>query len=166
MPMHMEDLDVVSQLDGVSSALIVPCRMCPAVSVADRTGRPFMQFFRSLFKSPPLEEYLRSLQDRLKQHGIESNVFGCTIYHQWFMCMWTEGIRKKLSRKAGQYDAVIVLGCSSATVTVVDVVEPLGCRVVEGMIPVGIMNGKMRLKFPFALTVADSKVVPLEHPGA
>lgn len=166
MPMHMEDLDVVSQLEGVASALIVPCRMCPAVSVADRTNRPFMQFFRSLFKSPPLEAYLQSLQNKLKEHGIESDVFGCTMYHQWFMCMWTYGIRKKLSRKAGQYDAVIVLGCNSATVTVADAVEPLGLKVVEGMIPIGIMNGKMRFKFPLTIAVEDTKVVPLEHPGA
>ena len=31
MPIHFNDLDVVSEVAGLSSALIVPCKMCPAV---------------------------------------------------------------------------------------------------------------------------------------
>jgi hypothetical protein len=36
MPIHLDDLDVVSEVAGLSSALIVPCNMCPAVTVAVR----------------------------------------------------------------------------------------------------------------------------------
>ena len=42
MPIHFNDLDVVSEVSGLSSALIVPCYMCPAVTVASigkRYGR-------------------------------------------------------------------------------------------------------------------------------
>lgn len=41
MPIHFEDLDVVSEAAGVSSALIVACNMCPAVTVAVREGKSF-----------------------------------------------------------------------------------------------------------------------------
>jgi len=36
MPIHFNDLDVVSEVAGLSSALIVPCNMCPAVTVAEK----------------------------------------------------------------------------------------------------------------------------------
>lgn len=163
MPMHMEDKDVVSQLDGIGSALIVPCRMCPAVTIAERMKMPFMQFFRSLLKSQPFEQYLKKLQERLKEQGIMSDIFGCTLYHQWFMCMWTWGIRRKLAKTARKYEAVIVMGCNSATETVRDAVEPVGCRIVEAMVPVGIMNAKLRFQFPGNITFEGGKIAPLEH---
>ena len=45
MPIHFEDKDVVSEVAGLRSALIVPCNLCPAVTVATRENRPFMRFF-------------------------------------------------------------------------------------------------------------------------
>lgn len=41
MPIHFNDLDVVSEVAGLSSALIVPCNMCPAVTVAVREKKTF-----------------------------------------------------------------------------------------------------------------------------
>ena len=49
------------------------------------------------------------------------------------MCMWTSEKRKKLQKCAEQYEAVIVLGCESATETVRDVVKSAYCKVIEGM---------------------------------
>jgi hypothetical protein len=43
MPIHFNDLDVASEVAGLSSALIVPCNMCPAVTVAVREEKPFHQ---------------------------------------------------------------------------------------------------------------------------
>lgn len=34
MPLHFSDLDIISEVAGISSALIVPCNMCPAITVA------------------------------------------------------------------------------------------------------------------------------------
>jgi len=56
MPIHFNDLPVVSEVAGLSSALIVPCNMCPAATVAVREKKPFMQFFRNILKSPPFEQ--------------------------------------------------------------------------------------------------------------
>ncbi len=37
MPFLLEDRDVTGELAGAQSALIVPCRFCPAASLAVRT---------------------------------------------------------------------------------------------------------------------------------
>ena len=100
MPIHFNDLDVISEVTGLSSVLIVPCNMCPAVTVAVREKKPFMQLFRSFLKSVPFEQYLKTLQSRLREIGVSTNVFKSIPYHQWFMCMWTSGKRSKLQKCA------------------------------------------------------------------
>jgi hypothetical protein len=162
MPIHFEDLDVTCEIAGLSSALIVPCNLCPAVTVATRENRPFMQIFRSLTKSAPFEEYLKALRLNLNEKGIRTSVFRSNLYHQWFMCMWTSRRRKKLQQQAKEYDAVIVLGCDSATDTVRDVV-PADVKVIEGMKTAGIMNGRMSLRWPDNLVFDDCKVVPISQ---
>ncbi|UCG67227.1 MAG: hypothetical protein JSW12_09685, partial [Deltaproteobacteria bacterium] len=131
MPVHFNDLDVVSEVAGVSSALIVPCNLCPAATVAVRERKPFMKLFRSFLKSVPFEQYVRALQSRLRDNGVNTKVFKSNLYHQWFLCMWTSGKRKKLQKYARQYEAVIVLGCDSATETVRDAVKSTDCKVIE-----------------------------------
>ena len=75
MPIHFNDLNVVSEVAGLSSALIVPCNMCPAVTVAVRERKPFMQLFRSFLKSAPFEQYMKALQSRLRKNGVSTKVF-------------------------------------------------------------------------------------------
>jgi len=163
MPIHLNDLDVVSEVAGLSSALIVPCNMCPAVTVAVREKKPFIQFFRSFLKSAPFEEYIRALQSRLKEKGVNTKVFRSNLYHQWFLCMWTPGRRKKLQKYAKQHEAVIVLGCDSATETVCDSVRSTDCKVIEGMEVVGIMNAKLRFHLPCNLSFEDCKITPISQ---
>lgn len=161
MPIHFEDLDVVSELDGVSSALIVPCNMCPAVTVAVRERRPFLQVHRSLLKSLPFEEYLTGLQSRLADEGVDSRVFRSRLYHQWFLCMWSAGQRRKLRRAAERHDAVVVLGCESATETVREAIGSTDCRVIEGMRVLGIMNAELRFRPPGNVGFENCTVVPI-----
>jgi hypothetical protein len=162
MPMHFEDRDVVSDAEGLRSALIVPCNLCPAVTVATRENRPFMRFLRNPVKSLPFDEYLEAMKADLAEKGVESRVFRSNIHHQWFMCMWTERRRQKLAREAKDYDAVIVLGCDSATETVREVVPP-DVKVIEGMSVTGIMNGRMSFRFPDKLVFDDCRVVPMSR---
>lgn len=161
MPIHLNDLDVVSEVEGLTSALIVPCNMCPAATVAVRDGKPFMQLFRSLLKSPPFEGYIKALQSRLKENGVDAEVFRSRLYHHWFLCMWTAARRKKLAKHAQQHDAVIVLGCGSATETVRDSVQSSDCKVVEGMEVSGIMNAKLRFHLPCNVSFEDCKITPV-----
>jgi len=160
MPIHFEDHDGFSEAEGLRSSLIVPCNLCPAVTVATRQNRPCMRFFRSPVKSAPFDEYLKAMQSRLDEMGVRSKVFKSNIYHQWFMCMWTVRRRKKLAREAKDYDAAIVLGCDSAIETVRDAVRP-EVKVIGGMKTTGIMNGRMSFRLPDKLVFADCKVVPI-----
>ena len=163
MPIHFDDLDVVSEVAGLSSVLIVPCNMCPAVTVALRENKPFMQLHKSFLKSAPFEEYIRALRSRLGEKGVSTEVFRSNLYHQWFMCMWTAGRQRKLRNQARQHDAVIVLGCDSATVTVRDSVESTGCKVIEGMQVTGIMNAKLKFQLPGNISFDDCKTIPISQ---
>ena len=161
MPLHFNDLDVVSEVKGLSSALIVPCIMCPAATVAIREEKSFLKFHKSFFKSGPFEQYLREIQSQLKERGVSTKVFKNRLYHHWFMCMWTSRRRKKLQKYAKQYEAVIVLGCESATETVRNAVESIGCKVIEGMELTGIMNAKLSFSLPGNLSFKDCKITPI-----
>jgi hypothetical protein len=161
MPIHFNDLDVVSEVAGLKSALIVPCNMCPAVTVAVRERKPFMQLFKSLLRSTPFEQYLKGLQSELRDNGVNTKIFKSIPYHQWFMCMWTSGKREKLRKSAKMYDAVIVLGCESATETVRDVLKSEECKVVEGMKVTGIMNAELGFQFPADVSFKNCRTVPM-----
>jgi hypothetical protein len=100
------------------------------------------------------------------EDGVESEVFGCTIPHQWFMCMWDSKIRKRLQSAARSHGAVVVMGCHSATVTVNEAVESLGCKVVEGMETTGIMNAQLSVQWPGEIRFEDCKTVPLLQEGS
>ena len=164
MPIHFSDQAVASEVEGVSSALIVPCNMCPAATVAVREQEPFLQIFRSLFKSAPFERYIRALQSRLVDKGVRTEVFKSRIHHQWFLCMWTAGRRKKLRKHASRHDAVIVLGCDSATETVREAVGASACKVIEGMKVSGIMNAQLGFHLPGNITFDNCRIVPFsEH---
>jgi hypothetical protein len=163
MPIHFNDLDVISEVAGLRSALIVPCYMCPAVTVAMREKKPFIQFFRNFLKCAPFKEYLTTLQSRLKEHGVKTKVFESIPSHEWFMCMWTSGKRRKMQKCAEQYDAVIVLGCASATETVSDAVKSTDCKVIDGMEVAGIMNAQMRFHLPGNVSFENCKTVPISQ---
>lgn len=163
MPLHMKDLDVVSEAEGLGSALIVPCNMCPAVTVAVREQKPFLQLFKSFLKSAPFEDYIETLQRKLSKQDVRTTVFRSRLYHHWFMCMWTSRRRKKLQKTARKFDAVIVLGCDSATETVREVVRSADCKVIEGMEVEGIMNAKLDFRLPGDIVFQDCRLFPISQ---
>jgi Asp/Glu/hydantoin racemase len=120
-----------------------------------------MQFFRNPLRSAPFEEYLDALQRRLRDQGVMTKVFRSRLYHQWFLCVWSARRRRRLKNCAKKYDAVIVLGCASATETVRNVVDSTDVKVIEGMTPTGIMNARLKLEWPGKVFFEDSTVVPM-----
>jgi hypothetical protein len=56
MPIHLNDLDVIQSTSGLKSVLIVPCVMCPSVTVATREQKPFMRLFANPFQEPLVSE--------------------------------------------------------------------------------------------------------------
>lgn len=160
MPLHFHDLDVVSQAREFRSALIVPCNVCPATTIASRKKRPFLRLFSNFFKSAPFEEYLTALQDRLAKYGVRTKVFRNNLPHQWFLCMWPAARQKKLRKNAQHYEVVIVLGCESAAETVRDSIQSTSCRVIEGMKTTGIMNTRLCFTLPANISFQDSRIIP------
>lgn len=156
MPLYLNDVDVVPEVEGVGSVLIVPCRMCPASTLSLRNNRPFFEFFKTFLRSPALDEYIKTLQSRLEERGINTGVY---LSRQFLACAWTSGERKKLLKRAKQYDAAIVLGCDSATESVRDALKSTDCRVIQGMEVAGIVNVKVRLRFPGTLALEDCRII-------
>jgi hypothetical protein len=161
MPMHFKDVDVIPEIAGLESALLVPCIMCPAVTVAIRERQPLMRLFRHLFKSPPFERYLKDLQTRLRERGVAADVFRSRLYPHWFLCMWSARQRRKLRKRARDYQAVIVLGCNSATETVCNSLDSPDCRVIEGMEVAGLTNARLKFRWPAHVSFEDVRIVPL-----
>jgi hypothetical protein len=163
MPIHLDDLDVVSEVAGSSSALIVPCNMCPAVTVAVREQKPFIQLFKSPLRSAPFARHIGALRSRLSDEGVSTEVFRSDLPHQWFVCMWTSGRREKLRQRASRHEAAIVLGCDTATETVREAVSSTDCKVVEGMTVAGLMNAKMRFHLPCDVSFDDCRIIPISQ---
>ncbi len=164
MPIHLDDLDPISDATGLDSVLIVPCNLCPAVTVAVREKKPFMNLLKSFLKSAPFENYIKELQSRLRDKGIKSKVFKSILYHKWFMCMWTSGQRRKLKKYLKKYKGVIVLGCDTATKTVIDEARSTNCKVIEGMEVTGLMNAKLKFHFPGKICFDNCRIVPISYP--
>jgi hypothetical protein len=161
MPIHLNELDVVSEIEGLDSALIVACNMCAGASLAMRDNKPFLQFFRSLLKSPPLEKHIRKMQFQLTGKGMKTKWFKGGIIQKFFLCLWTSRQRSKFQMCLKKYEAVIVLGCDSAIKTVRDSVEGTECKVVKGMEVAGIMNTKPKFHLPCNISFEYSKVIPI-----
>jgi hypothetical protein len=161
MPIHFHDVDLTAEISGLKSALIVPCIMCPAVTISIREQKPLMRFLRNPFKSAPFEQYLEKLQARLQKSGVKSDVFNSRLYQHWFLCMWSAGRRRKLQACAKNYEAVIILGCDSATETIRDAVKSSGCKVIEAMEVGGLTNAKLKYGFPDKISFEDVKIVPM-----
>ena len=163
MPLHLEALDVSSELEGASSVLIVSCPICPPVSLATDTNTPLMKFFRSGVKTPAYEDFIRKIRDEIEQRGATTGVF--TSYLPCAaMCIWTKGQRNRLRKRAKGYDAALVMGCESARVTAEQILEGTDCNVVLGMRLVGITNATLRIRPTGTVDLPNlSKVQANEH---
>ena len=145
MPFLLNDRDFLGDLTAVRSVLIVPCRFCPAASLAVRTKTAYLKLSRGL-RTPPYESYISALKSHLEQQGFKTGVFDSKLPHHFVMCMWPSNRRKALAREAKRYDAMIVLGCDAAVETVRLCAS--GCRVLPGMVVEGVMNVVPRVRFP------------------
>lgn len=161
MPIHLDEINITSKITPYSSALIIPCYLCPAVTVSVNEEKYFLQLFSHFLKSLPFERYIRTLQSDLKENGVSSSVFKSHFVHQWFLYMWSSGRREKLKRQFELYDYVIVLGCDSATETVRELIQEDDSKVIQGMEVTGFMNAKMRFHLPCNISFEDCKVIPL-----
>lgn len=166
MPFYLKDRDISSDVASLRSVLIVPCRFCPAASLAVRERKPYMQPLRRLFRTPAYESYVLALRSRLESRGIRTAVFDNKLAHQFVVCMWTEGRRQALASRAARFDAVVVLGCDAAVETIRSTLQSTGCRVIAAMEVEGIMNVMPTVRFPFEIWLQLAGVTRLpKAPG-
>ena len=158
MPFYLKDRDISSDIASVHSALIVPCRFCPAASLAVREKKPYIELFRSLLRTPSYESHIQALRSRLERLGIRTGVFDSRLPHQFVACMWTSGRREELARQAAGYDAVIVLGCDAAVEVIRSSLQSTNCRIIPGMEVEGVMNVIPSLRFPLKISLEVSGV--------
>ncbi len=158
MPFYLKDREISSDIATVPSVLIVPCRFCPAASLAIRKGKPYLEPFRQFLRTPSYESYIQALKCRLEREGIRTAVFDSKLPHQFVLCMWTLGRRKELARRAAGYHALIILGCDAAVETARSCIKSNDCRVIPGMEVEGIMNVIPILQFPLKIRLEVNSV--------
>ena len=153
MPFYLKETDILPQVAGLQSVLIVPCRFCPAASLAVREGRPYIELFRNFLRTEAYESFIRAVKRRLQDEGIRTAVFDSKLPHHFVTCMWTSRRRRKLARRAAEFEGVVVVGCDATTETVRDAIGSADCRVIQGMEIEGIMNVLPRVSFPLNISL-------------
>ena len=141
MPFYLEESDILARAQGLRSVLIVPCRFCPAASLAVKEGKPYLEPFRRFLRTESYESFIKTLKSRLEAEGIRTAVFDAKLPHHFVACMWTSRRRRQLAARATQFDGVVALGCDATAETVRMAIGDTDCRVIKGMvIKGGIMN--------------------------
>jgi len=158
MPLHLEPLDLLERLQSYKSVLIVSCPVCPPASLASDDDSPFIEFFKHGIKTPAYEKYLDTLCDSLERGGTRTGVF--TSYLPCpTTCMWTAGQRKRLLKRAKEYDAALVMGCASAQCTVEETLKETDCDAILGMRLAGIINARLEFEFPLNVKLGSTMLV-------
>lgn len=150
MAVYLEPSDVIADLENFKSVLIVSCPICPQISLAMQTQKPFIEFFKHGLKTEAFEDYVKSIREPIEQRGIRTGVY-TTLVPSPMMCLWTKGQRSRLLERAKNYEAVLVLGCHSATDTVKDALKDTDCKVFQGMRMKGLTSGTMKIEFPLTV---------------
>ena len=161
MPFYVKESNFLPELAGIQSALIVPCRFCPAVSLAVKEKKPYLQPFRRLLRTEAFESFVKAIKQRLEAEGIRTAVFDSKLPHQLVACMWTSRRRRELARRAEAFDAALVLGCNATTETVRNAMGSNGCRIIQGMDTEGIVNLLPKVSFPFDVTLEKQGITPV-----
>ena len=147
MPIFLEPRDAIGELKDFRSVLIVSCPVCPPMSVSIQQKRPFIELFRHGVKTEAFEDYIRSIRHALEAQGVRTDAFTMRLPVP-MMCLWSSGQRGRLLRRAREFEAVLVLGCDSATHTAVDALRGTGCAVFQGMSVKTITNATATVRFP------------------
>jgi hypothetical protein len=164
MPFCLDVTDVVPEVVNSSSVLIVPCRFCPAASMAVKNNEPYIEFPRRSLKTASYERLIAEMKDGFEKRGIKTGVFKSNLLHQFVLCMWTAKRRKTLLERAKEYEAVVVMGCEAAVETVRSALKSTTCRVIPGLKSEGIMSIQPRFSLPCNLRLELESVTPYIHP--
>ena len=164
MPFCFEVKDVVTEVVNFKSVLIVPCRFCPAASMAVKSNEPYIEFPRRFLKTASYERKLAAMKHSFEERGIKTGVFKSNLLHHFVLCMWTAKRRNRLLERAQKYEAVVVMGCEAAVATVRSTLESTHCHVIPGLKSEGIMSIRPKFSLPCNLSLDLESVTPYVHP--
>ena len=164
MPFYLDVIDVIPEVVDFKSVLIVPCRFCPAASMAVRSNEPYIEFPRRALKTASYERLIDTVKHSFEKRGIKASVFKSNLLHQFVLCMWTSKRRKKLLERARQYEAVVVMGCEATVATVRSTLASTSCHVIPGLRSEGIMSIQPRFSLPCNISLDLESVTPYVHP--
>ena len=160
MPFILQANDVLPEVAGFKSVLIVPCRFCPAASMAVNSDEVYIQFPRRVLKTPSYERQIAEMKNAFEKSGIRTSVFRSHLLHQFVLCMWTSRRRQALLRRARAFDAVVVMGCEAAVATVRSILETTACHVISGLRSEGIMTIQPKFSLPGTVRLELESVTP------
>jgi hypothetical protein len=166
MPFYLKEADILPRVAGLRSVLIVPCRFCPAASLAVREKMPYIELFRRFLRTEAYELFIKSVKRRLEDEGIRTEVFDSKMPHHYVACMWTSKRRQKLAKRAAEFDGVVVLGCDATTETVREAVKPADFQIIQGMEMEGIMNILPTVSLPFNISIELQGMTPVTTNGS
>jgi len=126
-----------------------------------RENKPYIELFRKFLKTEAYESFIQALKRRLEGEGIKTAVFRSRLPHHFVACMWTAGRRRKLAKRAAEFEGVLVLGCDATVELVRDAITSTDCRVIQGMEMEGIMNILPTVSFPFNVALKVQGVTPV-----
>jgi len=150
MPVHLEPQDVSAVLQNFRSVLIVSCPVCPPMCLAMQKNSPFIEFFKTGFKTPAFEDYIQLIRKPLEQRGIRTGAYSIHTPTP-MMCLWTEWQRRRFLKRAREFEGVVVLGCDSAAYTAQEVLKNTDCQVIQGMEMIGTTNATLKVRFPLTI---------------
>ncbi|MCF8099900.1 MAG: hypothetical protein K9K65_18825, partial [Desulfarculaceae bacterium] len=75
MPVYLKDSDNLQSLEQYGSVLIVPCRFCPAASLAVSRNQPYFEFLTNCMKTAAYESYLEEIKGSLTAMGVNADIF-------------------------------------------------------------------------------------------
>ncbi len=163
MPVYLKEIHEFEKLAQFEKILIIPCRFCPAASLAISSKKPYVEVFRHLLQTAAYERYIETMKAELEKRGKRADVFKSRLPHQFVVCMWTGRRRAMLRKRAKKYDALVVLGCEAAVRTIADSLGALSVPVVQGMRTEGIMSILPRFQWPGNITLQLNSITPLLH---
>lgn len=163
MPFYLKESNILSRVAGLQSVLIVPCRFCPAASLAVKEKKPYIELFRKFLRTEAYESFIQDLKRRLQDEGTKTVVFDSKLPHQFVVCMWTSGRRRELAKRAAEFEGAVVLGCDSAVETVRDSIGSTDCRVIQGMEVEGIMDVVPTVSFPFNISLEVKGITSIKR---
>jgi len=163
MPVYLKEVHEFDELAKFSRVLIIPCRFCPAASLAIGSNTPYFHFFRHLLQTPAYERYIETIKAEMEERGVQADVLRSRLPHQFVVCMWTARRRAMLKRRAKRYDALVVLGCEAAVRTILDSLGDLLVPVIQGMRTQGIMSILPQFHWSCRITLQINSITPLLH---